>query len=233
VSDDRWIKVTEGLAEADRGVELEDRGCSLAVTMLGVDRAAVTITLGSPTGRTSGTDEMARSLDEQQFLIGDGPTVTCRTSDGPVVVEHIMASRGLHPVFAEAATALGVSAAFSFPLRVGAGRVGTLTGYRDRPGPLTDGQYADGLVLASVLTTLLLARMSEAVEVPLDGPDPALDAQATVQRAAGMVSEQLGLSIVDALVLLRSHAFAHGTTVRDVADQVLDRSLDLGGQEES
>ncbi len=231
--DDRWIRIADGLAESERGALLEDRGCSLAVSILGVDRSAVTITLGSTTGRTSGSDETARSLDEQQYLVGDGPAIACRTSDWPIMIDDVAASVEDSPGFCEVAGALGVSAAFSFPLRVGAGRVGTLTGYRDRPGPLTDGQYADGLVLASVLTTLLLARMSEAVEVPLDGPDPALDAQATVQRAAGMVSEQLGLSIVDALVLLRSHAFAHGTTVRDVADQVLDRSLDLGGQEES
>ena len=54
-----------------------------------------------------------------------------------------------------------------------------------------------------------------------------------VQRAAGMVSEQLGVSIVDALVVIRSHAYTNGFDVRSVAERVLSRDLILGDEEQT
>jgi len=41
-----------------------------------------------------------------------------------------------------------VRAIFGFPFQVGAIRLGALNLYRDRPGPLSDDQHADALVMA-------------------------------------------------------------------------------------
>ncbi len=223
MSGDRWKQIADDLADPALGDRLEERGCRIATGVLGVDHAGLTVTMGDAPGRVTASDQLARTLEEQQLVVGDGPVRDCATSNWPVMIADVTATRAERPGFADAAESCGILAAFSFPLRVGTGRIGTVTGYRDRPGPLTEVEYADGLVLSTLLTLLLLTQFSEVPE-SVSGPDDG----AAVHRAAGMVSEQLGVTVADALVILRSHAFANGTTVGMVAALVLDRSIDFG-----
>jgi hypothetical protein len=58
--------------------------------------------------------------------------------------------------FTPPAVAAGARAVFGFPLRVGGVRLGALNLYRDRPGPLRDGQHADALVMADVAARWVL-----------------------------------------------------------------------------
>ena len=46
-----------------------------------------------------------------------------------------------------------------------------------------------------------------------------------VHQAAGMVAVQLGIGVADALVRLRAHAFATGTPLHKLAEDVVDRRL--------
>ena len=49
-----------------------------------------------------------------------------------------------------------------------------------------------------------------------------------VHNAAGMVSVQQGISVTEALIRLRAHAFSSDRLLADVADDVIARSLRLG-----
>lgn len=236
MNDDRWGRLAARLSESvdTAGSPVDVGACEVATAVLGVDRAALSLIVQGSTSPIGGSDRLARELDEQQFLAGDGPTVECVRSDSPVLVDDVRASLLDRPGFATAAIDRGVLAAFAFPLRIGAARVGVLTGYRDRAGALTGDQYADGLVLASLVTVLLLVQQANeppgsTARVFRDG----IETQALVQRAAGMVSEQLGISIVDALVVIRSHAFTTGIDVRTVAERVLRRELILRDEEQT
>jgi hypothetical protein len=51
--------------------------------------------------------------------------------------------------------------------------------------------------------------------------------RAAVHQATGMLAAQLHISIEDAFALLRSHAFATGLELTDVAAAVVERRLDL------
>lgn len=44
-----------------------------------------------------------------------------------------------------------------------------------------------------------------------------------------MVVAQLGVSTDDAMALLRTHAFAHGATLAQIADHVVAKRLDYSG----
>ena len=48
-----------------------------------------------------------------------------------------------------------------------------------------------------------------------------------VHQATGMVLVQLNTTATDAFLRLRSHAFASGRTVQDVAHDVVTRQLDF------
>ena len=51
--------------------------------------------------------------------------------------------------------------------------------------------------------------------------------RATVHQATGMVIVQAGVPAVDALAVLRAHAYATDQTLTEVADQVVSRRLDF------
>ena len=54
--------------------------------------------------------------------------------------------------------------------------------------------------------------------------------QFVVHQASGMVAVQLGVSVAEALIRLRAHAFQHDRIVADVARDVVDRRLRFDGR---
>ena len=51
------------------------------------------------------------------------------------------------------------------------------------------------------------------------------DFRFVVHNAAGMISEQRGITVTDALIRLRAYAFSHDRLLTDVAQDVVDRKL--------
>ena len=119
-----------------------------------------------------------------------------------------------------------MGAVFAFPLRVGTVRLGALDLYRDEPGPLSDDQHANALVMADVVANWVLDVQanappgSVAEELERDA-----DFHFVVHNAAGAVSVQLGISVTEALIRLRAHAFANDKPLRDIAEDVMTRRL--------
>jgi hypothetical protein len=128
--------------------------------------------------------------------------------------------------FSSVAVEAGARAVFGFPIIVNGARLGALNLYRDRPGPLTDDQRADALVLADVAARAIIATQVDAEPGAL-GADLAAGAnlRLVVHQAAGMVSVQLGVPVPDALVQLRAHAFSTNRPIVDVANDVVARQL--------
>lgn len=130
------------------------------------------------------------------------------------------------PGFVPAAVAAGARAVFAFPLQAGTIRVGVLSLYRAEPGPLTPQQLADALVFADIALQLLLDSASGISGLadyhPLDGLS---DSRVEVYQATGMISVQLGVTMEEALVRLRAHAFAASMPLDDIAGDVVSRLL--------
>ena len=115
---------------------------------------------------------------------------------------------------------------FAFPLRVGAVRLGALDLYQDRPGRLSDDQHADALVMADIVASWVLDAQADAPPGALAGElESGAELYGVVHNAAGMVSVQLGVSVTEAMIRLRAHAFAHERLLRDVAQDVVERRL--------
>jgi hypothetical protein len=81
-------------------------------------------------------------------------------------------------------------------------------------------------VLAGVVTQTLLALQAQAKfgVIPTEF-DHGESLRGAVHQASGMISEQLGIGIADALVRLRAHAYAEGRKVDAVAADVVARVL--------
>lgn len=178
-------------------------------------------------GTLCATDAVSRRIDELQFTLGEGPSLDAFVSGRPVSAARLEeAAAARWPAFTPAAAAAGAAAVFSFPLHVGAARLGTLDLYQRVPGPLGDEQHADALVVADLAARWILGVQAAAPEGHLAAElDGGADLRPLVHNAAGIVSVQLGVSITEALIRLRAHAFREDRPLRDVAADVVARKV--------
>jgi hypothetical protein len=114
---------------------------------------------------------------------------------------------------------------FSFPLQAAAVCIGALDLYRDRSGELSDDEHADALIMAEVVAQAVLTMQATpwgtfAAELASDR-----DRRSVVHQAVGMVSVQLGVTVDEALVRLRAHAFGNNRPVAELARDVVDRRV--------
>jgi hypothetical protein len=172
---------------------------------------------------------IARRIEELSFTLGEGPGVDAHREGVPVTEPDLARPRRLRwPSLAPLAVDAGAAAIFSFPLRVGAVHLGALTLYEVRPGALSNDQYADALVMASVVVSAVLAHQAEVPPGVLATELDALNAsRAEVHQASGMVSVQVGCSVGEALARLRAHAYADGRMLSDIAGDVVSGRLRL------
>lgn len=204
------------------------RLCEVTREIVGVSGAGVMLMSGDvPGGSLCTTGQVSNLIEELQYTLGEGPCVDAFRQDRVVLepdLEHPGTPRWL--AFTPQAVEAGVRAMFAFPVQVGAVRLGALNLYRDGPGPLTDDQHADALVLADVIARWVLDVQNHA---PTGTMAEELEQDANfhfvVHNAAGAVSVQLGVSITEALIRLRAYAFGNDIPLREVAEEVMARRL--------
>lgn len=214
---------------ASGGSELGTRHlCQVCAEVIGVSGAGIMLMPGDvPRGSLCFTDERSALIEELQYTLGEGPCVDAHHLDRPVLepdLAHPRLPRWL--VFSGPVLDAGVRAVFGFPLHVGGARLGALNLYRDQPGPLTDDQHADALVLADIAAqTVLLFQADAAPGVLAAELETGSDLHIVVHQASGMVAAQLDVGVAEALVRLRAHAFGHGRPLAEVAGDVVARRL--------
>src|SRR3954468_9369166 len=184
-----------------------------------------------PAGMVAASDGGALQLEELQFTLGEGPCVDASRTGRPVLSPDLAGTSSRSwPPFAAGADAAGLRAVFAFPLQVGGIRLGVLDLYRDTTGELSGEELADALSFADAATELLLDLQAQDTSHGI-GPMHALavlDDRAEVHQATGVVSVRAGVSLAQALALLRARAYAEGRLIGDLARDVLDGVVQLG-----
>ncbi len=206
-----------------------DRVCAACVPLVGVSGAGLVLTSNEDGAETiCVTDAVTEQMEELQFVLGEGPGVDAHHLRRPVLEPDLRTVDGERwPAFGRAALEKGIAAVFAFPLHIGVIRLGTLDLYRDRAGPLDHEQLADALVLADVAIDGILDLQAQ---VPIGALHPRFDSgghRDAVHQATGVLSVQLGISMVDALARLRAHAYADQRSLYDVAAAVVGDRLHL------
>ncbi|HVV09808.1 ANTAR domain-containing protein [Amycolatopsis sp.] len=170
---------------------------------------------------------LGEELVELQTTYGEGPALDAAAGFDPVLVPELgsAASNSRWPAYGPDAVRAGAAAQFSFPLRVGAVRLGALELYRRRPGSLTSAELADATIYADAALAIVLNTRAGSVDGQRATEADFLSRGAELHQAAGMVSVQLGVPVGEAMVRLRAHAYRHGERLRDVAHAVVARRL--------
>jgi hypothetical protein len=190
--------------------------------------AAIMLMSGDiPQGSLCTTDTVSALIEQLQYELGQGPCVDAYHQDWPVLEPDLMNPQYARwPAFGAQAVEAGARAVFGFPLQVGSVRLGALNLYRDEPGPLSDDQHADALVLADLVAQSALVLQASAQPGALAAElEAGADFHYSVHQASGMVSVQLGVSIGQALIRLRAYAFSNDIALAEVAESVIGRTL--------
>ena len=229
MSDDRAVRVGVAFARQASAAPAA-RMCGACVEVLEVSGAGVTIMSGTNSGPVCASDERMTRLEDLQFSLGEGPCRDAYNIGQPIIEPDLERPvPGRWPHYTMAALQIGARGVFAFPLTIGNTRVGVLTLYQDRPGPLSIGQTADSLVVADVIARTMVSIQTESDVTLLAGELSDQHAhRAEVHQASGMTSVQLGIGMVEALLRIRAYAYATSQSVGSVAEQIVARTLRLG-----
>jgi hypothetical protein len=226
---DRLVRILALLSSSSSDGEAETaRLCRVAAEVTGATGAGIMLMTGDVArGSLCASDPVSWFIEDLQYTLGEGPCVDAYNEQRPVL-EPDLAFPATHRwvAFSAAAVRAGVRAVFGFPVQVGAVRLGAVDLYRDEPGPLSGEQHADALVMADVAARAVLTLQANAPAGALAAELEAnADFQFVVHQASGMVAAQLDISVGDALIRLRAHAFATGRPIGEVAGDVVARHL--------
>ncbi|MEU9898978.1 ANTAR domain-containing protein [Streptomyces phaeochromogenes] len=239
------------MADVLRSLRLGGRGdparaCALA---LGAEGVALSLLVGN--GRMAEPlwchPEVSARFEELQFTLGEGPGPDAVRTGSPVMepdLDRVRPDRW--PALLPPARDMGVHGVCCFPLGIGAIQVGVLTVLCDGDRTMSVQQSADATALAAALTGALLngggdgrGRWGEdgkgnggrggngnggpVLGLFLDRPTGLH--RAAVHQATGMISVQLGVTMEEALLRLRAHAYSSERPLGEVADDVVARRL--------
>ena len=217
---------------ADSGEASSAAGlCVACPGIVQVDGAGVMLMSGDiPRGSLCTSDKVSHLIEELQYTLGEGPCVDAYLQDR-VVTEPDLADPVIRrwPAFSAPVVEAGVRAVFGFPLRVGTVRLGALNLYCTRTGLLGAEQHANALVMAEIVARWVLeAQAGAPVDTVAAELEVGADFHFAVHNAAGIVSVQEGVSVTEALIRLRAHAFSHDRLLADVARDVVAHTLRIG-----
>jgi hypothetical protein len=231
-----WGWLAAHAAAQGRRVSLADV-CAVAVSSAELTGAWLAVARGSgPDFVLCVTDPAGEQLAELQLMLGEGPCHDVLASAAPVLAADLgdMEFSRRWPAFIPAARQLGAGAVFAFPLIVGAIRAGVLGLYRGAPGPLSDRQLGDLLILTDAATVMVLGGVhgdgdgQDEAGTALDGQAPELALhRAEIDQATGMLTVQLDVSAGEAFARLRAYAYSQQRRLADVAGDIVARRLRL------
>jgi hypothetical protein len=199
--------------------------CADELPVTGVGLAFMNDT--GPMGIVAATDGPARSMEDLQLVLGEGPCVEASQTRRPILQPDLAATGATRwPLFGPPVLHAGIAAIFAFPLQVGAIRLGVLDLYRNSPGMLSKSELDEALAYADAATEIMLELQGQ---VAGDTLHPALTESfaysPVIHQATGMISAQAGIGVGEALLLLRARAYGTERGLTDIAKDVVARRL--------
>jgi hypothetical protein len=205
------------------------RLCEAGRLMLGAEGAALTLMTGSQSMIVAAaTDELAGRLEDLQDVVSQGPSRSAFEAGGVQVADFTAEGDAGWGLLRDQARQLGFTGVMvSVPLRPHDTTIGTLTTHAPAAPASSDLQVA--ALLGVAIGTALLQDPAVGVRVDglVDGVADGWAGRAQVHQATGMIISQTGVRPEDAMALLRGQAFANNMSMVDVAQQVVDRSINF------
>jgi GAF domain-containing protein len=205
------------------------------VEVLGVSAAG--LMLLAPEGDLrvlASSSEAMRVVELFELQSREGPCLDCHQSGEPVVNQDLVVVNGRWPTFAPVALNAGFQLVHALPMRLRGQVIGALNLFQTREDALDTVDVAAGQAMADMATIAILHHRA-AVESQLltEQLSFALNSRIVIEQAKGVLAERRDLEMEQAFALLRNHARNHNLRLADVAQHVIDHTLDAAALDPS
>lgn len=209
---------------AERCVELLD--CTEVGLMLSDSGGALQAMAAS--------SERTEALEILQVQNREGPCFDCYSVSEAVHCEDFSVTPSPWPSFVPVALQKGFHSVQAFPMRVGGQAIGAMNIFRTSRGRLASSDLLLGQGLADIAAIALTQERAvrESVTV-IEQLQSALNSRVVIEQAKGVVAEQQNISVDTAFSRLRAHARANNLRLADIADEVIDGTLDPASFDDS
>lgn len=204
---------------------LPERLCEALCAALPVDGATISLLTDTPDRQLlHASGESAIRLEEVQFEAAEGPCVTAAETGRPVIVADLHGRLTEWPIFGATARQelRQIGAVYAFPMNDGTEEhpVGSVDLLRHEPWEPDEETVRECARATRAATVALLTAPSA---LPWK-PTPMMDAHwGRTHRAAGMLSQETGVPVAEALARLRADAFVTGRPLPEIAEETLAR----------
>jgi GAF domain-containing protein len=199
------------------------------VEVLGIPAAG--LMLVAPEGDlrvAASSSEAMRLLELFELQSQEGPCLDCYQAGEAVVNQDLAVGDGRWPNFAPVAVQAGYRSVHALPMRLRGQVIGALNLFRADKGAMDAVDVLAGRALADMATIAILQHRAAAEAYLLNEQlSFALNSRVLIEQAKGVLAERGGLDMEQAFSLLRTHARNHNLRLVDVAEQVVDRTLDI------
>ncbi len=174
------------------------------------------------------THDGSEHLERLQIMTREGPCLDAVRGVDTVRCDDLNDEAERWPEFARQARAEGYRAAHAAPVALRADVVGGLNLFRTQPGPVP---AADRVLVGHLATAAAIGivhhRAQRNVGTVNEQLKRALTSRVVIEQAKGLLAERHRLDLAAAFTRLRSHARSHNQRLTNVAQAVVEGTLDL------
>ena len=163
-----------------------------------------------------------RELEDLEMRLQQGPCLDAYRRVEQILAADLSTEHDRWPGVAPKAMAMGLRAAYAFPLRLRDDCIGALNLYRERPGEFYDEDVRLAQAFADVATIgILQERKVSSAERRAEQLQGALESRVLVEQAKGIVAERYHVPLEEAFEAIRRHARSSNRKLREVCRDVV------------
>ena len=199
-----------------------------ATEILGLRGSGVSLARGDGLASATVFPQRLALLELSQQAHQSGPCVTAYREERIIAIQDLGAHTARWPDYCRAAEQVGVSSVASIPMHAPNSRVGALDLYDLDHRAWSEEDLAVAAVMADMATGSLVHASMQQERADVNAQlQHALDARIPIEQAKGLLASRHRITLDQAFERLRSHARRHRTSVRKVAEAVVDGELRL------
>jgi GAF domain-containing protein len=174
------------------------------------------------------SSEAMRVLELFELQSQEGPCLDCFRTGQAVHNQDLAGAGGRWPRFAAEALAAGFRSVQALPMRMRRTVVGALNLFHVTTGEMPQADVEAAQALADLATVAILQHRFSIDDhhVVIEQLNRALNTRIVLEQAKGMVAETRDLDMQQAFATLRNHARNHDLRLADVADELINGTLD-------
>jgi GAF domain-containing protein len=172
------------------------------------------------------TSSKSRSVETLVLEADDGPCLDAYRFGHAAGVHDVEELGGKWTAFATIARAGGFRASHALPMNLRGETIGALNLFADYPYSPSETDAAVAQALAHAATIAIIQHRTSLKQSELSAQlQHALDSRVLIEQAKGVLAQVHQITVAEAFGRLRAYSRQHGLPLRDVSQQVVDRTL--------